>query len=422
MRVDVPLPATQVITLNEVLQRVTRQHPLTAAAAERLEAAKGARRTAGSLGNPSFTYAEENAGFPGRSAPAGMTRQISTFLTLPLEPLYQRGAMSGQASGMVDAAAAELAAAGQRLALDAARAFYRLAAAQTALSSGDDVRLWLDSLVRYTGARVREGAAAELDLLRLQVERDRAEADYAASRVELRRAQADLAAFAGEDSLVADVTMRLSEGSPLPPREQLIAIAMVQRPELRAAHARVRSAEAARRLQQMTLVREVSGVVGSMSTAGVRAFMAGVTVPVPVFNRNRGEVQRTSAELRVVQQDVVWAERGVVAQITGAYDAVVMLSEHLGRLDAGFLQRAEDARRLALGAFREGASPLLLVLDAARSLADARETYYRTLFAQQQSILELRASVGSPGLDALAALGAARSPSPALPRFGRNVQ
>ena len=57
--------------------------------------------------------------------------------------------------------------------------------------------------------------------------------------------------------------------------------------------------------------------------------------------------------------------------------------------------RAEEARRIALGAYREGAVPLFQVIDAARTWGEARLTYYRTLYAQHQSVLALLAAEGS---------------------------
>jgi outer membrane protein TolC len=55
----------------------------------------------------------------------------------------------------------------------------------------------------------------------------------------------------------------------------------------------------------------------------------------------------------------------------------------------GLLARADEMRRIALGAYREGAIPLIQVLDAARAWGDTRLTFYRTLYAQHQMVLAL---------------------------------
>ena len=82
----------------------------------------------------------------------------------------------------------------------------------------------------------------------------------------------------------------------------------------------------------------------------------------------------------------------------GAYDAALLLTDRANALTqrdtSNLLRRAEESRRIALGAYREGAVPLLQVIDAARSWADSRRTYYRTVFEQQQSILMLLVAQG----------------------------
>ena len=57
--------------------------------------------------------------------------------------------------------------------------------------------------------------------------------------------------------------------------------------------------------------------------------------------------------------------------------------------------RAEEARRIALTAYREGAGTLLQVIDASRTLAEIRLAYYRTMFAERESLLELNVVSGT---------------------------
>ena len=78
------------LTLSTVLQRAVAQHPLVEAARARVAGARGARLTARTFGNPILTYQVENAAFPGRAAPLGVDREVSTFATFPLEPFFQR--------------------------------------------------------------------------------------------------------------------------------------------------------------------------------------------------------------------------------------------------------------------------------------------------------------------------------------------
>jgi len=132
---------------------------------------------------------------------------------------------------------------------------------------------------------------------------------------------------------------------------------------------------------------------------GTTSLIAGFSVPIPAFDRNRGEVARASAERDAAMLDLEASTRTARAQLAGAIAAAQLLTERASVLsattDTGFLARAEQAKRISLGAYREGAVPLLQVIDAVRAWSDARMTYFDLLFAQHQSVLDLLYASGS---------------------------
>lgn len=402
--------------VDEVIARAVAQSPLLDAARARVAAARGARRTAGALPNPVFTYWTEGAPLPGQSPGPQFQRETQTYGTLPLDPLLSRGPRVRRADEDVRAAGADLARARQTVALDAARAFYRVAAAQVAVEATDDVRARLADLVTYTQARVREGRTAEADLIRTQVEVERLAADATLQRVELARAQALLAPYL--EPADSGLPAGGADGSPVvvdvsDPRERdarvggvgpaslsvLLATANGARPDVLAARARAAGARADVGYQQSLFVRQLGATFGSKRTLGGTSMIASISVPLPLFDQNRGEVQRAAALRTAADDELAWAERQAAAEVRAAYEAARLLGEQTARMRGGFLQRAEEARQIALAAYREGAVTLLQVLDASRTLADARQTYYRTLFAQRQSLLDLRVTAGLDPLE-----------------------
>jgi len=124
-------------------------------------------------------------------------------------------------------------------------------------------------------------------------------------------------------------------------------------------------------------------------------------MPFPLFDQNRGEIQRASAEQRAAVFERSLVSRQVTADVTSAYAAVREFSGVVARLGTGYVARAAQGRRIAEGAYREGATQLVQVLDAARAYADARMLYYRAVFAWRQSIVELNAAIGSEVLTTL---------------------
>lgn len=399
-------------TLDSVLAVVAVRHPLVEAARARVVAARGVRRRAGVLPNPVAAYLVENTGYPGGTTPPGLVRETQTFLTFPLEPLYQRWPRVRRADEEVRAAEAGLTLVRRQVALDAARAFYRVALAQVAVAAAEETRAGFDRLAAFNRSRVAEGAAAEGDLIRVEVELDRAATNVALEEVELARARADLLPFLGQDAEAAAPldSLRVSEpvatadGVSLQPVFSFVNQARQRRPELIEARARVAAAGAETAYQRTLTVRQVGATFGNKRVDGMNSMVAGLSVPIPLFDQNRGEVQRASAERLAAEQELIWAERKITAQVHAMHQTAARLAGQVARLQDAFLARAEESRRIALVAYEEGAGSLLQVLDASRTLGDARLTYFRVLFAQRQSLLDLFVAAGDDP-------AAARSPS-----------
>jgi cobalt-zinc-cadmium efflux system outer membrane protein len=390
------------LTVEETIRRVLETHPRVRTAAEAVRASRGSRLTARSWANPTLNYQVEDEPATTAHGTPLVERKVMAFAMVPLEPIYQLPSRSARASAEVRRADANLQEIRRQLVIGSANAFYRVAMSHVAVDAGEDVRGWLDSLVSYTQARVKEGAAAEADLIRLEVERGRVETDLAMARVELMRARGDLGVLVGIDSVdVVPPPDSAARATALPPLDALLAVARRNRPDVVAADAAVDATRAGVAVERSAIVREIGAMAGVMEMAGRRSLMAGVSLPFPLFDQNRGEVQRASAERRAAEFERSLVGRQVNADVATAYASVRELSAVVRRLGPGFVRRAEEGRRIAEGAYREGATPLIQVLDAARAFADARMLYYRALFAWRQSIVELNAAIGSEELTTL---------------------
>ncbi|HEX2250234.1 MAG TPA: TolC family protein [Gemmatimonadales bacterium] len=424
---SVPASTSAPLTLPGLLDRVNRQHPVMAAARAQIRSAEGSRRTAAVLPNPMLGYQLENVRLPGGD-PVPMDREAMATATIPLEFIYQRGSRVDKANAEVRAAEAEAQTIRQHLALEATRSYYETALAQVELSTALDLAGWLDSLVEYNRTRSKEGVSAEADLIRAQLERDRAWAEVTMQEVKLAHARAKLAAFIGDS---VDTISPASEPTVTVPDEPLplphsassvmqpasgrtpISELLNKRPEIQAARERLAAASSGVGVARSLLIRELGAMVGLKRTAGTSSLMAGMSLPLPIFDQNRGDIARARAERDLAAAELANTERTVGAEIRGALEGARLLSQRAQRLvgsGAGqpvrFLVRAAEARRISVGAYQEGAVPLLQVLDAARAWGEARVTFYGTLFAQHESIIALFAAQGSDLFGAIPALSA----------------
>jgi len=396
-------PAVADLRLADVIRAALSRGPLVEAARARVRAAQAARSTARALPNPILTWQVENTPFPGASAPVGMDRETSTFATLPLEFLFQRAPQVRRAEEEVRAAEADLASARWLVALEATRAFGRVLAAQAALSAAVGLREGLSELATFNQTRVSAGATPEGDLIRVRVERDRATLEEALAEAELARAWADLRPYVPQLG-PAPWPRLLIDRAPtagVPTLAAVVQRSQAAQPELLAARARVAASRAEVSVQRRLSVRQMGLVFGNKRIGPDNTMIAGLSLSVPLFNRNKGEIARAEAERTAAEQELEWAERRVAAQVEAIHHAATLTAARLDSLAPDLLERAEESRRIALAAYREGAGSLLQVLDASRALAEVRQTYGRALLAREQSRLELQAASGGDPLEGI---------------------
>jgi outer membrane protein, heavy metal efflux system len=390
-----PTPAAPAIPLRTVLQSVREHHPAIEGARARVRAARGSRTTAGILANPVLGVQIENAPLPGRPQPP-MDRETIVTAMLPLEPFYQRGALVHRAAAELRASEADTAAVGQSVALAAVRAYYRTALAQVMVDADADLVAWLDTVVVYNRNRVSEGAAAAADLLRAELERDRATAQAAMHAAELAGATAALREFLNapySPGLRVELT---AEPLQFPDRRTAPADAVALLPGVRAARERLDASGAAIAVERTRFVRQLGVMVGLKQSVGTTSFVGGFSLPFPLLDWNRGEVARAKGERDAAASGLVAEERAAASRLAEATASASILTERTASLTQvtvdgtpALLGRADEARRIALGAYREGAVPLFAVLDAARAWGETRLTYFEALFAQRESVLTL---------------------------------
>jgi cobalt-zinc-cadmium efflux system outer membrane protein len=418
-----PLPG-RAWTLEDAIVAALAQHPLIDAARARLDAARAERASASALSNPVGTLWLEGVPYPGQHA-SGDQREASLYLTYPLESLTQRGPRIRRADEETNAAQASLAVARRAVAAETVQTFFSVALAQALQEEAEENRDRLEQLVAYNRARVEAGVTAEGELLRLEVELDRARNDVVFAGVELMKQQSRLAPYIAAVADTPNVTAIRTDvpfaatftTAVLPSLDAALATARQQRPEIVAARARVAAATASIAYERSLAVRQTGATFGNKRLGGANSIVAGLSVTIPLFNVNGRAVERATAERLASEHELVWMERLVTTELQAAHASAMRLTAQLNELGQTFLSRASEVHRLTLGAYQEGGATLLQVLDATRMLADARLTHSRTLFAQRESLFRLALASGTEPLAVLDTLRA-WSTAPATLRAG----
>jgi len=344
--------AAERVTLREVFDSVRSNNPLLGAANARARAARGGLTTARTWSNPVVSFESQQMSEPGLGTGASQ-RETMTTAMLPLEPFYQRGPRIQRAQALIRASEADVLTQRQQVAIEAADTYYQVALAQVNVAATRSLAQWFDTVVTYNAVRVREGVTAEADLIRSELERDHVLNELAMAESELAQAEADIQTFirGGRDAAGVQVDV---DSVPLVASR---IITTTVRPEVEAARQRVVASEAAAAGEKRLFLRELGAMVGTKTMGGSSSLVTGFTVPFPLLDQNRGSIDAARADRDAAKFDLEFEQRRADADRLGAEKAARILSQRVAAFGSGprgYLARAEESRRIALGAYREG--------------------------------------------------------------------
>jgi cobalt-zinc-cadmium efflux system outer membrane protein len=224
-------------------------------------------------------------------------------------------------------------------------------------------------------ARLKAGDLAPADVAKVQVDHERAQNDARTAVADLSRARLALAYLIGEER-AAD-GLRASDAWPERKRltpaevEQAIEKAAEARPDVAAAHARLAAAEKLRDLAKSQQTRDVTlGAQYERYPSAVPADSIGFGISVPLFTGNdfSGDIRRAEVD-RYAAQDALDRARAVAGNdIRRAAADLESAADRLERYDSTLLDAAQRTAKAIEFAFQRGATSVLEVLDARRTL------------------------------------------------------
>ena len=393
-------PAT--ITVEQAVSTVLARSPSRQSAQAKRDAAQEAAESAGAWPNPSIEIRSENWTFgswawtppPEPGSPPGL--DFFTVLTQPVELGGQRGKRIGIAQAEHAAAEAAMAQVDRALVMETVRYFMDAVRSREWLQALDSNREGLDTLLRAMTSRVREGYAAEADLAKFQAESARVQTQLLRARLELARSLAQLGSLMQEpvplraEQLAEPVLRPIPAGN----AAELAARAAAASPDVLAAKARSARAAQALSLERARRVPDLNVAGGYKRTAGFDTAVAGLMIAIPLFDRNKQAVALAAGDHAAALSDVAAAEARARADAHVVFDAAATLVERAARVDDDLLKPAELVRTAARSAFREGATDILLLVDAERVYVDARREAVQLKLDAVAAALEARLLLG----------------------------
>ncbi len=262
-----------------------------------------------------------------------------------------------------------------------------------------DVRGAIEQLVR--GQEV-----STLDLDRILVQIDSADVARLDAIAGLEKAKQNLAALLMLPSPeVAPLEIRgsiQSDATALADVDQLLELAQMNRPDLRAYQLGVGRASAEvdlavkERYPDVFVLYTPWGIKDNTASGGQNTSSWGVSgmASIPIFNRNQGNIRR--AELNVGQTRMEWAHlsRQIESEVRQAYRDYQLAAEKVKRLDASILPRAKTIRDKTLTQLRGGQVDTLAYLQSQRDYVEVVRQYRDALVDLRRAALHVNTVVG----------------------------
>jgi cobalt-zinc-cadmium efflux system outer membrane protein len=142
-----------------------------------------------------------------------------------------------------------------------------------------------------------------------------------------------------------------------------------------------------------TEYRRQQGVAGKGNMLGFF-----VSAPLPVFNRNQGEIARAQADQVRTRQAAAAVDIDVNTEVTSAFREFESSRRLLIEIEQDLLEPARSARSGTAYTYQAGATSLLDVLDAQRAFNDTMDSYYTAQAAYRRAEAKLALVAGEETL------------------------
>jgi cobalt-zinc-cadmium efflux system outer membrane protein len=342
-------------------------------------ASKGERRQAGQWINPEVEVGAENFGGRGQFRNFSAA-EITYGVSQQLEIGGKRSARIDAAERGMDIAAYDL----QAVKLDVIRDVTQAYA--EAVAASEEVKLARDQQKLASGmlqAVTRRVDAAREPL----IQKSKASVALASSSIALEKAERAqesakkaLANLIGGDAGGLDTKSFYAVKEPA--EAAAVSAALDRNPDIARWKPAIARSEAALRLERANAVpdpRLNAGVRDLRDVDGSTVFVAGISIPFPILNRNQGSIERARAEVNKAESDSQAAQLSSDAALTDAAQKERAAYTQAMLLKDTILPEAKKSFALANQGYQAGKFAYLEVLDAQRTLADARLQHVEAL-------------------------------------------
>ncbi|MFZ6638676.1 TolC family protein [Undibacterium sp. TC4M20W] len=377
-----------VITLPTAIAQALANNPDIAAVRHEVQASDGALRQAGVMPNPELSVLMEDVRQDSRST----TIQINQ----PLELGGKRGARISVAERSRSLALNELAIKSAEIRAAVTTQFFAVLIAQERQRLAT-VSLELAQRASHAaGRQVSLGKIPPLEATRAGIAESGVRVELAQANSELLIAKQGLATAMGS-KLATDLQLQ-AEFHTLPalPDLQKLTQALARSPLMQRAQLEVDKRLAISALEKSRQVPDLTLSIGNKreQQTGRNQAIVGISIPLSLFDRNQGNLQEALSRADKARDELTATENRLHGEILQAHQRLSLAREEAEMLKKDMLPGAQQAYELAIKGFEYGKFNFMDVLDAQRSLLQARAQYLRSLSEAQRAAADIEAYIG----------------------------
>ncbi len=264
----------------------------------------------------------------------------------------------------------------------------------------------LEKLLEVTKAQKAGTLRTQAEVNHIQIQRDAATLGLSEAEAALTAAKRTLAAklnLPPQAGPTLELRGSVSDQAPPPPAaDELIALSIASRPDLAAfrlgvgrALAEVNLAEA-NRFSDVFLVYQPFTYQDNapFGTPSSRSWAVGATVPVPVFDRNQGNLARARINVEQTRLEMRALERVIVTEVENAHEEYTVTRAAVERIEHTLLPAARQVLDTSLRLYHQGEADVELYLTAQRDHNELVRQYRDTLVRHRRSMLNLNTATG----------------------------
>lgn len=383
-----PAPVAKPLTLEQALATAYERSPLLAAARNEAAASEGLLTQAGVIPNPAIEVGIDD----NRRA----TRTTTTTLSMPVELGGKRAARVKAAGLARDIAQRDLSSARADLRAAVIAAFFDVAVAQETVRVSQGTVEIAQNALRLAERRVVAGKAPPLEGSKARVELANARIEARAADSALEAARRALGQLWGAPQ--PDFTRVGADLGTLPRREAIDDLrgALATSPRMEAGRLSVElgraqlEVEKSKRYPDITL----SAGVARDNEQGRNKAQFGVAIPLPLFDRNQGNVYSATMQSYKAEDLYRELESRLTADLLQSVSQFDLAANSVREYRATVLPGATEAYDSARKGFDAGKVSFLEVLDAQRTLSQGNIGYLNVLASAYQAAADIDRILG----------------------------